>query len=84
MLDRLFSILVSLLEWAIQALPYSEGLSANVTNALNTLLGYVAAVSYFFPLGTLVFLSVLTIAVHKAQLIWAGVNWIIRKIPGMQ
>ena len=59
-------------------------LSSSFTSALTQLWGIINTFSYLIPVDTLLTLVGLVIAFDIAVLLWRVVNWVIRKIPGMQ
>lgn len=65
-------------------IPASTGLPEGVENAVTTGIGYLEAVSWFFPVETLFQVVLLIIAIDAGILLWHFINWIIKKIPGMQ
>jgi len=81
--DFILGIPLWIINGALSILPNSTGLPTEVTSAITSAISYVNGVSYFFPIGTLMTTSILMFAVHKAELIWHGINWLIKKIPGV-
>lgn len=59
-------------------------LPATMQNAFAFFLGAANAFSYVFPVATLLQALLAVVAFDGAVLVWHFINWIIRKIPGMQ
>jgi len=55
-----------------------------ITTAFAYFVGVMNAFSYVIPVATLFQAFALVIAVDLAILLWHFINWVIRKIPGMQ
>jgi len=55
-----------------------------ITNALAYFMGILNSFSYVFPVATLLQALAIVLAFDAALLLWRFINWIIRKIPGMQ
>lgn len=62
----------------------SGTLPPDIGNALSTVWGYVNAFSYVIALDTLLQVLLLVLAFDLVVLLWHIVQWIIRKVPGMQ
>lgn len=73
----------ALLNFLIEVLP-TGNLPAGFTSALNYFWSVVNAFSYIIPVGTLLSALLIMLAFDLAVLVWHFVQWIIRKIPGMQ
>lgn len=82
-IDSFLSVVAGFLEWGVSLLPSSSGLPSFLTSGLTNIISYVKGVSWIFPIEHLFIVSLLTLAMHKAELIWSGFNWLIKKIPGM-
>jgi len=55
-----------------------------ITNAFIYFVGVMNAFNYVVPVATLFQAFALVVAVDLAILLWHFINWVIRKIPGMQ
>lgn len=53
-------------------------------NAFSYFIGILNAFSYIVPVSTLLQAAAVIVVFDGALLIWAFINWTIRKIPGMQ
>jgi len=62
----------------------SGNLPTVITNAFAYFVGVMNAFSYVIPVATLFQAFALVVAVDLAILVWHFINWVIRKIPGMQ
>jgi len=67
----------------VNALPDSTGFPDEVSTAINTAWGYANGLSFFFPVQTLLTLVVLVFAFEAGILIWKFINWVLKKIPGV-
>lgn len=67
----------------IQLLP-TGNLPQAMTDAIAYFMGVVNSFSYVIPVGTLLQALAIVLAFDAAMLLWRFINWIIRKIPGMQ
>jgi len=72
----LVSLLVSFLPTGV--------LPTQISTAFAYFWGVANSFSYVIPMDTLLKVVVLAIAFDGILLIWWFINWIIRKIPGMQ
>jgi len=77
------TILNSFLGLLVGFLP-TGGLPAEVSSSITSVWGFVNAFSYVIALDTAIQVLVVVIGFELILLLWAFVNWIIRKIPGMQ
>lgn len=59
-------------------------LPTEISDAFAYFVGVMNSFSYVFPVATLFQAFALVITVDIAILLWQFINWIIRKIPGMQ
>lgn len=59
-------------------------LPAGVSTAVSYFWGVMQTFSYLIPLDTVLQAVILVFAFEFALLLWSFLNWIIRKIPGMQ
>jgi len=59
-------------------------LPTEFSTAISSLFGVLNTFSYLIAVDTLILLVGLVIAFDGIVLLWNFVNWIIRKIPGMQ
>jgi len=62
----------------------SGNLPIEITNAFTYFVGIMNAFSYVIPVATIFQAFALVIAVELAIMLWNFINWVIRKIPGMQ
>jgi len=79
----ILSIPLFFIQALINVLPNSNGLPSEVTSAIVTVWNYGQGASFFFPISTLLTLVVLVFAFEAGILAWKFVNWILRKIPGV-
>jgi len=59
-------------------------LPVSVSSSLTSIWGMVNAFSYLIALDTLIVVLVLVIGFDLIVLLWHIIQWIIRKVPGMQ
>jgi len=59
-------------------------LPADVATAITYFWYVVNSFSYVFPVGALLSALLVILAFDLAMLLWKMINWIIKKIPGMQ
>jgi len=76
----IFSSFVNLL---VGLLP-TGNLPANMSTAFAYFIGVANTFNYVFPLATLLEALAVVLIFDGAVMLWHFVNWIIRKIPGMQ
>jgi hypothetical protein len=55
-----------------------------ITSAFAYFMGVLNSFSYVVPVDTLLSAAGVVLVFDGAMLVWQFVNWIIRKIPGMQ
>lgn len=79
----LLSILNGFLNMLLQVLP-AGALPDSIASSFSSVWGYVNAFSYVVAVDTLILVVVLVVAFDLILLGWSFVNWIIRKVPGMQ
>jgi len=77
------SIFYSFVNFLVSFLP-SGSLPSGVSTAVTYFWGVVNTFSYLLPLDTLLQALLVVFAFEFAIMLWAFLNWIIRKIPGMQ
>lgn len=77
------SILFLLVNGVVSLLPVGE-LPVAFGTSVASIWGYVNVFSYVIAVSTLIQVVVLYIGFDLVVLLWHVVNWIIRKIPGMQ
>jgi len=79
----LLTILFFFLNAVISILPASEGLPDEIGTAFETIIGLAYDFNSVFPVDT--FLTVLGLAVtfHAGIFLFNGLNWVIKKIPGV-
>jgi len=82
--DLILSIPAWLLNSALSVIPNSAGLPDSMGTMLTALVGYIKAVSWLFPIETLFQITLLTLALEGGILLWHFVNWLLKKIPGVQ
>lgn len=79
----LLNILYNFLETILSFLPTGQLPSAISTSIVN-IWGFVNAFSYVIALDTLLQVLLLVLAFDLVLLLWHLIQWIIRKVPGMQ
>lgn len=79
----LLDLLYRLLNLLVGFLP-TGALPSEIGSSIAALWGYANAFSYVIALDTLIQVLLLAIAFDLILLLWWFVQWIIRKVPGMQ
>jgi len=79
----LLELFYNFISFIIGILPIGN-LPTVVTSSFATIFGIANQFSYVIPIATLMKAFVVVIAFDGAILGWHFLNWIIRKIPGMQ
>jgi len=79
----LLQIAYNFLSFLLGLLP-TGGLPSQIAAAFSYFMGVVNTFSYVIPIATLLQAAVVIAVFDGALLLWAFINWIIRKIPGMQ
>jgi len=79
----LLAMLIGLISLLVGFLP-TGNLPIEFTNAIGTVFGILNTFSYLIAVDTLLLLVGLVIVFDGVVLLWNFINWIIRKIPGMQ
>jgi len=79
----ILTILHAFLGFIVGLLP-TGSLPSSISSSLTNIWGFVNAFSYVIALDTLIQVVALAIAFDLVVLLWHVVQWIIRKIPGMQ
>jgi len=79
----ILTIFSSFVGFLLSLLP-TGSLPVAISTAFNYFVGILSAFTYVFPVVTLFQAFALVIAVDLAILVWHFINWVIRKIPGMQ
>lgn len=82
-LTFLFSIFTAFLGFIISFLP-AGNLPTAITTSFSYLLSIVNAFSFIIPVDTLLQAAAVILVFDGAMVLWYFVNWVIRKIPGMQ
>jgi len=77
------NILNAFIGFMLGLLP-TGNLPAAIESSFLTIWGTLNTFSYIFPIGTLLAAIGIIIAFDVAMIIWHIINWVIRKIPGMQ
>jgi len=77
------NILFAFVDFVVGFLP-SGHLPTSITTAFNYFVGVANTFSYVVPIDTLLQAALIVLAFDGAMLGWYLLNWIIRKIPGMQ
>lgn len=77
------SILYGFITLVIGFLP-TGNLPNEITQAFAYFLGVVNTFSYVVPVDTLLQAALVILVFDGGMVIWYLINWIIRKIPGMQ
>jgi len=62
----------------------SGNLPTEIAGAFAYFIGIMNSFSYVIPVATLFQAFAVVVAVDLAIMVWHFINWIIRKIPGMQ
>jgi len=62
----------------------SGTLPTAISAAFAYFIGLANAWSYVIPIGTLLQAAGVVLVFDSAMLLWHFINWVIRKIPGMQ
>jgi len=79
----LLSLFFGLIGLLLAILPVGH-LPEVMTTAFAYFLGVANTFSYVIPVATLLQALVVVVAFDGAILVWHFINWVIRKIPGMQ
>lgn len=79
----LLNILSSFISGVISYLP-TGSLPVQVSTSVSSIWGYMNLFSYVIALDTLLQVLILVIIFDGVLLAWKFINWIIRKVPGMQ
>lgn len=80
----ILSLLMLLASALLLVLPDSQGLPPDSQNAVIAVFGYLEPFSVFIDFSVLVTLLFAGVVLETAVLSWYVINWVIRKIPGMQ
>lgn len=75
------SLGLSVLTFFITLLPVAA-FPSGITNAVNTIWGYINAVSFLLPVGTLVSVLAIAFAFHTTILLWRIVNYVMGYLRG--
>lgn len=84
MIVTVFLNLLALLVSSLANLLPSGSLPSEISTSVDYFLGVANQFSYVFPISTLLEAFALVVSVDIAILLWHFINWIIRKVPGMQ
>jgi len=76
------TILYGLVNSLVGILPIGH-LPASISSAFAYFIGLVNTYNYIVPLATLLAASLVVLFFDGILLLWHIINWIIRKIPGM-
>jgi len=79
----LLSLLNAFLGFLLGLLPVGS-LPIQFTEAVNYFVGILYSFSYIFPVTTLVAALLVYLVFDGVVLLWHLLQWVIRKIPGMQ
>jgi len=82
--DTILRIPLFFIRLVLGLIPASDGLPQGVADAISTAVGYIKGVSFIFPIATLFQILLLIFAIEAGLLLWKFINWLIKKIPGMQ
>jgi len=82
--SALLQIPLFFIELVLGLIPTSDGLPSGVSAAISTAVTYAKGVSFIFPIETLFQVLLLVFSVEAGLLAWKFINWLIKKIPGMQ
>jgi len=77
------TILYGLVSVLVGFLPTGH-LPTTITTAFATMFGLLNVFSFVVPVGTLIAAALVVLIFDGALMLWYSINWIIRKIPGMQ
>jgi len=79
---KAFHALVYIMLYPLRLLPDVD-LSGSIGSAISTAGGYLSGLNDIIPISTLIAVIGLILAVEGAIFVYKGVNWLIRKIPGI-
>lgn len=82
--DFLLSIPAYIIQAMISVLPDGSALPVEWVNAVYSIWSYVNSFSFIVPVNTLLFCLGISLTMHFGVFAWEALNWVIRKIPGMQ
>jgi hypothetical protein len=77
------SIIYTFILLLVAILPVSTGLSDDVTSAISNALDVAYSFDYIIPMETVINVLVIAVGFHAGILVFKGINWIMRKIPGV-
>jgi len=81
--DFIFSVPAYLLVALISVLPDGQSSPPAFVEGVHTIWGYIQAVSFIVPAEAMVFCLAIAIPYHIAIFGFWGVNWLLKKIPGI-
>jgi len=81
--EYILSVPAFLVQGIITLLPASTGIQSEWVNALYTMWNYVNAFSFIIPVATFVFCIGTLMTYYLIVYGWDALNWILRKIPGV-
>jgi len=84
MISTFFLIIFNAFIGALLFILPAGNLPVEITSAFAYFVGVMNSFSYVIPVATLFQAFALVVAVDLAILVWHFINWVIRKIPGMQ
>jgi multimeric flavodoxin WrbA len=79
---KAFHALVYIMLYPIRLLPDVD-LTGNIGSAITTAGSYLSGLNDIIPIGTILAAIGLILVVEGAIFVYKGVNWLIRKIPGV-
>lgn len=82
--SALLQIPLFFIELVLNLIPTSDGLPAGIASAISTAVSYAKGVSFLFPIETLFQVLLIVFSIEAGLLLWKFINWLIKKIPGMQ
>ena len=79
---KAFHALIYIMLYPVRLLPDVD-LTGSIGSAISTAGGYMSGLNDIVPIGTIISAVGLVLAVEGAIFVYKGVNWLIRKIPGV-
>jgi hypothetical protein len=79
----IISIIYTFILFMVSVLPISTGLSTDVTSAVSNVFDIAYSFDYIIPMDTVLNVLLIAVGFHAGVLAFKGVEWILRKIPGI-
>jgi hypothetical protein len=79
---KAFHALVYIMLYPLRLLPDVD-LTGSIGSAITTTGGYISGLDSIMPIATIISAIGLVLAIEGAIFTYKGVNWLIRKIPGI-